>query len=576
MSLPKLKIDEIHVRIIPDEELVTLNFMVGDHFHTMRRDSKESMKKALIRFTKTVDKTIDKNNAWEKKKLAKANKNDNHHSKSSNHSNHYNSSNEIDDHTNVNHKSNDNRHDNSADNSTIHKNYDVYSVEKALEVSNRVYNTLDAETSEITDNKDNKVVKIFKDNIPIDISNKTNSDYEDNTILVYGSIHYKIQINPPAVTTLKVHPNHTVLVGCPIVPTVTTEFANDVNYQWCRETAPNSDEYIPVSTDEIYFPQDDAVNCKIKLYATAIRSDDTATANSTVYGRATVLYVTDMIHPSVPCLNRMLQVRSNYISIKKHLQQNDQQLEKSFRVTTYNILAEPFATSDNSINHIFSYVNSSYLDTNYRIQRIQAEIISYESDILCLQECDHKLFDGYYLPLLKQQYYGYHTNKSSSVLEGCATFISTKSFRVITKFELALKDILRSSTELQRIYEYRPDLKTILGRKVGTIVQITICQSKYDSSQIVVVANSHLYYHPAADLVRYIQMHTIVRIVSDIMSTISMEGIPALSTMKIPGMMSPTVPCTDFQTTDELKVSAIFLGDLNSSLGSAAVEYLER
>lgn len=88
---------------------------------------------------------------------------------------------------------------------------------------------------------------------------------------------------------------------------------------------------------------------------------------------------------------------------------------KELRVMTFNTLAEPFAISNHAINNMYSYCHIDHLDTEYRAQLTGLELLSYDADVLCLQECDAKTFKSYYYPLLTDKGYDVHyTNKVSS------------------------------------------------------------------------------------------------------------------------------------------------------------------
>lgn len=87
---------------------------------------------------------------------------------------------------------------------------------------------------------------------------------------------------------------------------------------------------------------------------------------------------------------------------------------KELRVMTFNTLAEPFAISNHAMNNIYSYCHIDHLDTEYRAQLTGLELLSYDADVLCLQECDAKTFKSYYYPLLTDKGYDVHyTNKVS-------------------------------------------------------------------------------------------------------------------------------------------------------------------
>jgi hypothetical protein len=90
----------------------------------------------------------------------------------------------------------------------------------------------------------------------------------------------------------------------------------------------------------------------------------------------------------------------------------DVRSEKELRVMTFNTLAEPFATSKYAKGNIYLYCENDHLDTEYRAQLVGLELLSYDADVMCLQECDAKTYKSYYYPLLSEKGYDLHyTNK---------------------------------------------------------------------------------------------------------------------------------------------------------------------
>ena len=102
---------------------------------------------------------------------------------------------------------------------------------------------------------------------------------------------------------------------------------------------------------------------------------------------------------------------------------------------------------------MFSYCHPDFLCTQYRCQLIAKEIFLYQSDIICLQECDQKVFDNYYKPLLCTglgHYTGTYCNKgkNSRVAEGCACFINNNSLNVLRIINVPFKNVLKSDSKL--------------------------------------------------------------------------------------------------------------------------------
>lgn len=88
--------------------------------------------------------------------------------------------------------------------------------------------------------------------------------------------------------------------------------------------------------------------------------------------------------------------------------------------------------------------------TDYRCQLIMKEILTYRADIICLQECDKKVFNTYYRPLLCNSfnYTGAFFNKDSAVSEGCACFINNDCLNVLRVVNVPLKNVFKKDTRL--------------------------------------------------------------------------------------------------------------------------------
>lgn len=59
------------------------------------------------------------------------------------------------------------------------------------------------------------------------------------------------------------------------------------------------------------------------------------------------------------------------------------------------------------------------------------------------------------------------------------------------------------------LFSERRDLKYILTKKLGTFVQLTIVQSVDNPEDILIIANTHLYFHPLCEYVRLLQVKSI-------------------------------------------------------------------
>lgn len=238
------------------------------------------------------------------------------------------------------------------------------------------------------------------------------------------------------------------------------------------------------------------------------------------------------------------------------------------RIMTYNILADPYTTSEYCYNVLYSYVQPpTVLELDYRCQLVAAEIIQAQASIICLQECDHKLFEKYLSILLKShKYAGYFTNKDAGTTEGCATFIHVPSYDAFRFFDISLKNIMTSVISLDGVFAARPDIKDILTERLGTVAQLSLLQR---DDAIIIVANTHLFYHPSAGYARLLQTATILHQIVALKDAVRMYGMAIQQTeIGFAGLEGADV--------GDYKVSVVFAGDLNSTTETAVIEYLER
>jgi mRNA deadenylase 3'-5' endonuclease subunit Ccr4 len=253
------------------------------------------------------------------------------------------------------------------------------------------------------------------------------------------------------------------------------------------------------------------------------------------------------------------------------------------RVVSYNILADCYCGSEFAITHLFGYCDPAYLSLDYRLQLVGAELHAYDADIVCLQEVDKKAFLTFLSPFMKARgYSGHFTAKNTAVNEGEATFTKNDRFEVCFRVDLALGQSMKESGSFDQAFAKLPQVEEILVSYLGMIGQITVLAERGSSgcSRIVVVGNTHQFYHPDAGYIRLLQTHTIACCMASVASFCASRAPSG----DLAGFTYPGAAVTECTTTvggggsggDAASVSAIFLGDLNSTLETAVVEYLEK
>lgn len=179
------------------------------------------------------------------------------------------------------------------------------------------------------------------------------------------------------------------------------------------------------------------------------------------------------------------------------------------RVVTYNLLADLYADSDYSRKHLFPYCPPEYLQVDYRKQLFLKELCGYHADLICLQEVDQRIFDVDLQEVLSQppnNFQGYLSQKGE-VPEGVAIFFRTSRFELIQSYTLNLGKNIPTLPIFESLWSKIKSNDQLATRICDRSTTVQICLLKVkDSDNYVLVANTHLYFHPDADHIRLLQM----------------------------------------------------------------------
>mmetsp|Transcript_30307 Transcript_30307/g.68819 ORF Transcript_30307/g.68819 Transcript_30307/m.68819 type:complete len:557 (-) Transcript_30307:121-1791(-) len=458
----------------------------------------------------------------------------------------------------------------------------------------------------------------------LDAASLRNCEIRSGMILRVGSLTFTVVRNPPSVTTLGAYPRTLPYVGCPVLPQVSFEFADDFECMWACEASPRSGDFRVVGAGQggggkLLTPSAHMLGCKLKLFCTALRrspvkgEEDEVGHEGTisVRGRAVVFYLSGPVQQQQSCFNAQLRLQRDFCSRRRAGEARaisgfadldalsaaaQPRAANELRVLSYNILAEPYATSVSAVQYLYPYCNSEFLQSEFRIQRVLAELVASDADVIALQECDLKTFEAYLLPALGRiGYSGHFTHKGAT--EGCAIFTHRASCRVLQRIDLPLKRVLRDAPYLDCLYQLRPDLRDVLGGKLGTIAQITVLEALGAPGRAVVVANTHLFYHPLACFLRVLQAHAVTQALEQVVVHLEQHGLHAPpvrlqgqeepnrareqreallegSLQEGPSLREPDSEVVETLPTGVGRVGCIFLGDFNSDPPIATIRYL--
>lgn len=169
---------------------------------------------------------------------------------------------------------------------------------------------------------------------------------------------------------------------------------------------------------------------------------------------------------------------------------NNQDPSNTISVMSYNIMAYNFTKTE-----WFPYCSHDLLHPKYRAPRILNEIEKLNADIVCLQECDHDLFLEFYKVNLEDM--GYTTlYKISSTNRIVTNVIAFKS----SQFRQDNFELLDLNEGLQAHDDSFTKHKECL---ILSLRHLT-------SNKLFIVANTHLFWNPDYEYVKYGQLSKIL------------------------------------------------------------------
>lgn len=312
-----------------------------------------------------------------------------------------------------------------------------------------------------------------------------------------------VEANPPTVvgvSTFEMFESN-LFPEVPVHVQVETLFATDAVVDWY------ADGKLIHSNSTVYVPSHDDANKVLSIMVTPIRPGHQGEGCQEAY------QFQKAIEPSRP-ENTVLTIRPQW------QQEKD---PNTLRVLSFNILADQNAFSGPNRTSYFPWVTEDILKRNRRMPLILHEILAYHADIVCLQEVDRLIYDDLLNPVLGHyNYQGFYSVKQTAGnQEGCAMFWSLDKFQridttacqtirlsnLLQRYETPLEvdsDWQPCATVVTEIFQTRPDLLDIIMNKLGHVLQIAHLQ-RLDGAPLV-VANTHLFFHPNAPHIRLLQL----------------------------------------------------------------------
>lgn len=330
--------------------------------------------------------------------------------------------------------------------------------------------------------------------------------------------NYSVVINPPWVLTMVIP--QSLMAGSYAYPCkfeMLFGLKSQSEFVWFKSDA-SGQNWHEVSSGSLLFISDELIGCKLKLVCYP--------GNGAVTGPE-VAAISNAVVKQGP-VNCPFTLRHNYT--KEPLPSG------SFRVVSYNILADVYAESVAARTELFPYCPPYAMNIDYRKQLIIREILGYNADIVCLQEVDARIFKNDLTQVL-EDYEGVLTRKGGTVAEGVATFYAKRKFRLLEQKEISFADEVDKNPVFADIWNAIKDNEPVVTKlkERSTVFHALVLES---SDKIVIVGNTHLFFHPTADHIRLIQAGMAVKFMEDLVYRVQKNG---------------------------KRVSLVFCGDMNST-----------
>ncbi|CAE7560346.1 Pde12 [Symbiodinium sp. CCMP2592] len=311
-----------------------------------------------------------------------------------------------------------------------------------------------------------------------------------------------ISVNPPSVQKLEVFGR--ALAGCPLSAILRCEFcdASTFTLRWLTQVAAGASGLVQVGHGNVFWVPEAA--------------------------KGRTLHVEAEPHPSVPSTSRSKgSVRVGVVEEvpRGWPEQRVQAFGKraanpsTIRVVSFNILAVPYARTQLATQIMYPYCPSQILDYAYRQPLLGREIQRLDGDIVFLQECTYFTYLKFFQPLFGERYHLRCSLKASHVSEGCLVMVRTESFEVLQEKDCLFRNLLRTSQafrpQLQEVAAKWPDFLTGILPRMSTVFQLTVVRHRA-SGRILVLANTHLFYHPNARHIRLLQIMCLLHEVQEL------------------------------------------------------------
>ena len=392
--------------------------------------------------------------------------------------------------------------------------------------------------------------------VPIDTETSNQDAWKEQNVLIIGEEVFKIRVNAPTVVTIDI-PKH-LMVGFPVVPNVELEFGKreDARFMWFRGRIDDNIRKVDI-----------VATAKEKLACCESNMAWEFVANTFKYTPSVSDIGYKLKFICIPRKEYAFGFSQEVISEtsveagpglcpfeERHLYtMRKTEGPDALRVVSYNILADIYADTEFARENMYPYCSPYAIAFDYRGQLILKEIIGYNADILCLQECDLKVFLHFLHPAMKEEgFEGSFLRKGGEMPEGEAIFYRKARFTEIEKSDVIISEALyqKCNQDILNVLEEHPNVLESLKKR--TAVGQVIALQDISRDRVLCILNTHLYFRPEATNIRLLQMAVLLNHFRVFIDNVKEQ----------------------FGAENVVKIAPLICGDFNSTPKLAVIEYL--
>ncbi|KAG1650114.1 2',5'-phosphodiesterase 12 [Nymphon striatum] len=375
--------------------------------------------------------------------------------------------------------------------------------------------------------------------------------WKSNSLFTIGDSKYVIHVNPPTVLSIKLPTE--IMAGFPVVPYAQLQHATIENssFVWYKSEMCVEDrdrtgkdskkenidrtkiKWIPLVTGYMYNVKNDDVGHLLRVVCyPKLRDGEIECVHDEAVGKNPVGAGPD----SCP-----YHIRQEFTKEKCD--------NKSFRVLSYNILANCYADSDYSRGHLFSHCPPYALSWDYRKQLLLDEIpVTFYACKKWMKRHFSMILNIFFK---SQHLIGCFDLKGGEMHEGLACFYNQHKFKLLNKFVINLGEEAQKNENMSDICNKIKENEKLSERffKRKTILQVLELEVLDDNRRLL-VANTHLYFHPDADHIRLLQGSIIIKYIEELL---------ALKKLENTDFQYSVVICGDFNSCPEFGVYQLMM-----------------